>query len=72
MQHKLWWNIQDTISLEEMEGFVFIRLKNLNEDHSIQALDAYEAIYKSGVVEKPSAFLANIIAAHQGAQGLYL
>ena len=55
-----------------MEGFVFIRLKNLNEDHSIQALDAYEAIYKSGVVEKPSAFLANIIAAHQGAQGLYL
>ena len=52
-----------------MEGFVFFRLKNLNENHGVQVLEGFEKIKASGNMEKPSVYLANMISAHQTAQG---
>jgi len=51
-----------------IEKFCLDRLRNLNAQHGCASLDAYEHIYRSGRIEKPSGFLCNIIGAHQNAQ----
>ena len=54
-----------------MEGFVFIRLKNLNEQNALTVLEGFEMIHTTGKIDKPSHYLANIVAAYQTAQGSY-
>jgi len=56
------------IELPRMEGFVFIRLKNLNEQNALTVLEGFEMIHNTGKIDKPSHYLANIVAAYQTAQ----
>ena len=57
------------IERSNLEKFALDRLRNLNEEHGVAALNEYECVYRSGKIEKPSGFLTNIIGCHQNAQG---
>ena len=58
------------IVLADMEVFAFDKFQMLNKTNSLATLDAFEAIAKTGKIQKTTQFFANIVTCYQQRQDI--
>ena len=58
------------IKLPEMEVYAFDKFQMLNKTNSLQTLDDFEAVAKTGRIAKTTQFFANIVTCYQQRQDM--